>query len=164
MFGIDVLEDIVEGDVRIVKENDSIVFSMYDSFFLHDDIDYIDLYCYELKNKDYGSVLIGGLGLGIMPYYIENNKSGVDIDVVEIRNDVISATGQLGHISCSIVNDDFTSHQTTKKYDIIVADLWWLTDENFENEKQTILQNYANNLNEGGFVYFPITKEMIWQE
>jgi spermidine synthase len=86
----------------------------------------------------------------------------LDIDIVEINHDVITATKMLNHLSFSnIIHDDFLNYYTEKKYDLIIVDLWWLKSDHFEIEKEEILDNYSSNLNEGGKIYIPITDELI---
>lgn len=162
MFDIVLENSINVNNVSIVRENDTIVFSLDNTFYLHDDLSYINGYCNKIPYLSFDSVLIGGLGLGIIPYYLENNTSCSIIDVIEINNDIINATSQLNHLSSSnIVHFDFLNYYTDKKYDLIIADLWWLKPDHFEIEREDIIDNYSHNLNEGGKIYLPITDEVI---
>lgn len=162
MFNITLENEIKVDNVSIVNENDKIVFSIDDTFYLHDDIKYISGYCNKLAYLDYDSVLIGGLGLGIIPYYLENFKNCSTIDVVEINYNVIKSIIKLNHLSSSnIIQCDFLNYSTNKKYDLIIADLWWLKPEHFDIEKEEIINNYSENLNEGGKIYIPIIDEVI---
>lgn len=162
MFDISFKNNINVNNVSIIKENDKIIFSIDNTFYLHDDMNYINGYCNKIPYLSFNSVLIGGLGLGIIPYYLENYKSCSVIDVVEINSDVISATTSLNHLSnTNIEHSDFLNFYTEKKYDLIIADLWWLKPEHFEIEKQEILDNYLDNLNDGGKLYLPIIDEVI---
>lgn len=162
MFDINLENKIQVNDVSIVNENGKIVFSIDDTFYLQDDIKYITHYCNKLDYLQYDSVLIGGLGLGIIPYFLENFKSCNSIDIVEINSNVIKSIIKLNHLSKSnIIQCDFLNYFTNKKYDLIIADLWWLKPNHFEIEKEEIINNYSENLNEGGKIYIPIIDELI---
>lgn len=162
MFDINFKNNINVNNVSISKENDKIIFSIDNTFYLEDNINYINWYCNKIPHLTFDKVLIGGLGLGIIPYYLENYKSCSDIDIVEINHDVITATKMLNHLSFSnVIHDDFLNYYTEKKYDLIIVDLWWLKSNHFEIEKEEILDNYSSNLNEGGKIYMPITDELI---
>jgi hypothetical protein len=72
------------------------------------------------------------------------------------------ATSQLGHLKSSkMILNDFLNYSTDKKYDLIIADLWWLKPEHFNIEKEEIINNYSENLNENGKIYIPIIDEVI---
>lgn len=162
MFGIKLDKSIELDEVKIIQQFDNLLFSIDDKFFLRDDISYINDYCYKIHEIDYTSVLIGGLGLGIIPFYMENFTSTSDIDVVEINTKVMSVTRSLGHLkSTNIIYDNFIKYNTTKKYDLIIADLWWIKSENFDEEKAKIVTNFWQNLNEGGRIYFPIINQFF---
>jgi predicted membrane-bound spermidine synthase len=162
MFDIIFENNINVNNVSISKQNDKIIFSIDNTFYLEDNINYISGYCNKIPHLTFDKVLIGGFGLGIIPYYLEKYKSCLDIDIVEINHDVITATKMLNHLSFSnIIHDDFLNYYTEKKYDLIIVDLWWLKSDHFEIEKEEILDNYSSNLNEGGKIYIPITDELI---
>jgi len=163
MFDIIFKNDIRYNNVLITKENNKIIFSIDETYYLNDDISYINNYCYKLSGLEYNDVLIGGLGLGIIPYYLENFKSINTIDVVENNTDVVLATTTLNHLKkTNIINDDFYFYKANKKYDLIIVDLWWLKPKFFKSRKVDIQNNYKNNLKDGGKIYIPISDEIIY--
>lgn len=156
-------EPILHGNVSVINKGntDIILFGIDDKYWLIDDVNYINSYCYQMFNFDFNSVLIGGLGMGLIPYYMLNNMTE-DIDVIEINSNVIDVVNQMGHLgNINIINNDVLIYKPTKKYDLIIMDLWWLTDGVFESQKNNIISNYLNSLNDGGKLYFPITDEIF---
>lgn len=161
MFNIDLQEYIKVNSVEIYKKNYKIWFSYKNEFYLTDDFLYINGFCKELPMLNFNHVLIGGLGLGIIPYYLENYKS-CEIDVVENNKDIIDAIYQLNHLkNARIIEDNFLSYECEKKYDLIIPDLWWLISEDFEQEKTQIIENYTPHLTDNGKIYFPVIDEII---
>lgn len=156
-------EKIVSNNVEIYPNNinGKITLNLYNKFYMEETENYITHYCYRLKELAFNNVLIGGLGLGIIPYYLINNNFN-DVEVVEIDNNVINLINQMGYLpNVMIHNYDATNYETFKKYDLIIMDLWWLPDDKFKEERDIIINNYANNLNLNGKIYIPITDELI---
>jgi spermidine synthase len=156
-------EKLVSDNVEIYPNdvNGKITLNLYNKFYMEESENYITRYCYRLQELSFNNVLIGGLGLGIIPYYLINNNFN-DIEVVEINNNVINLINQMGYLPNVIIhNNDATTYTTFKKYDLIIMDLWWLPDDKFKEERDTIINNYANNLNLNGKIYIPITDELI---
>ena len=159
MFDVELKNRISIGDVTIYNENGRLVFAIDEKFYLTDDRNYITGYCKLVTILNYDSILIGGLGFGILPYFMENFNYIETIDVVEKNKNVIDAINELNHLHHTrIIHHDFITYKPDRKYDLIVADLWWLrTDvDDFESEKNNIISNYSGYLNEGGKIYFPI--------
>lgn len=74
-----------------------------------------------------GCVLIGGLGIGLLPIFIRDKKEVLTIDIVEISQDVIDTIFlQIASEKMKIVKDDiFHFLETTpNKYDFIHIDIW----------------------------------------
>lgn len=122
---------------------------------LIDDIPtYITEFTPELLDKDFSSILIGGLGLGIVPFVVQDFCTTVD--VLEINTDVININQQLNVLDSkvNVIEGDVFTFQPTKKYDVIVMDIWYKPiSENIVNELNSI---YFQFLNDGGFIYYPI--------
>lgn len=162
MFDISFENNIRYDNVKIIKENDKIIFSIDKMFYLQDDIQYINNFCKRLHELEYESVLVLGLGLGIIPYYLENFKSITSIDVVEIEKNVILAISDLNHLkSTNIIKHNLYTYQTDKKYDLIIADMWWTLPPYYESRILDIERIYKKNLNEGGKIYIPSVDKII---
>lgn len=136
--------------VAIVKNNGSVISI--------DSLDYINQYCEDIYQSSFSSMLILGLGIGIMPYHFQNN---VDvIDVIEIEQEVIDICKELGHLkdNVNIILDDATTLNIDKKYDIVIVD--YLYRELSDEEINSIVAKYNNNLNDNGFIYIPINRSL----
>lgn len=154
--------DIISNDVKIYMENDKLNFSIEDTFYLQDDIQYPLGYCHQMADLEFDSVLIGGLGLGLIPYYLENYKSVSTIDVIEINQDVINVVNELNHLkNTNIFLGNAYSYIPEKKYDLILLDLWWVYYGNFEKTEYQLLFDYCNCLNEGGTLYVPAVNKLF---
>ena len=111
----------------------------------------------------FDSILIGGLGLGLIPYYLENYKSISNIDVIEINQDVVNVVNELGHLKNTTISlGDIYSYNVTKKYDLILIDLWWLNQDFTEEQRMNLIHKWQNNLTDKGKIYFPIIDELIF--
>ena len=163
MFNITLENEIEKGDVRLIQDGDNVkMFISNSRYSLVDNIGYINNFCKKLKDLEYNSVLIFGLGLGILPYYMENFKEISDIDVIEINQNVIDVTTSLGHLkSTNIIHSDLYRHITDKKYDLIIADMWWNFPPYYRSRIKDIEQIYKKNLNEGGKIYIPLADKII---
>lgn len=152
-------QDIISNGVSISMDYDKLLFQIEGVGSLNDDYINYAINFARLNIFNFNSILIGGLGFGLLPYYIENNTSANSIDVIEKNLDVITATTQFGHLkNTNIVHHDFLTYTTDKKYDLILVDLWWTFPTN--EEVDTIVSNYTNNLNENGSIYFPTTSKI----
>lgn len=115
---------------------------------------YITVFTPELLDKEFNSILIGGLGLGLIPFVVQDFCEV--IDVIENNNNITQINQQLGALDSkvNIINDDIFTFQPTKMYDVIVMDIWYepITIDVID----TLNSIYFPFLNEGGFLYYPI--------
>lgn len=128
---------------------------LVDSYYL-----YIDQFCNRLVNINFNSILIGGLGLGVIPQYIANNSSCETIDVLEIDPTMISVMSNFGIYDnrINIIEGDVYSYTPVQGYDVILFDLWWRAylDETFINTIELLRNKYNPYLNPNGYLYFPV--------
>lgn len=156
-------EKLVSDDVEVFQneKNGNLVLNLYNKFYYEESEKFITHYCHLLDKINFKSILIGGLGLGIIPYYLKN-KGVTDVEVIEKDKNLIKIINQLEYLNdVKIYEDDAITFNTNKKYDLILMDLWWYPDSNFNNEKNSIIKNYENNLTDNGKIYFPIIDELI---
>ena len=94
---------------------------------LIDNDDYIDVFHKSIKSLTYNSVLIGGLGLGIVPYWISQNTSCSTIDVLENNNEIVTWTSSSNHLpsNINIIEANALTYTPSQNYDLIIMDLWW---------------------------------------
>jgi len=161
VFGITLSEDLVKNGYSITKNpnfNHLFMFNPEGELVSVDNPYYILEFSSELLNVEYDSILVGGLGLGVMPYV---SQDFAQVDVVEIDENVIDLAKQLGHLNenVNIIKDDIFTFSVEKTYDIIVLDIWYeaLTEE-LSNQ---LIDNFLPFINEGGFLYIPINVGVI---
>ncbi len=72
-----------------------------------------------------GDVLIGGLGIGMLPTLIKDKVNSIDI--VELSQDIIDLVfHQIATNKMNIIHDEICHYLTTteKKYDLVCIDIW----------------------------------------
>lgn len=130
--------------------------SMYNILSI-DTVDMVTKYAKKLINNNFNSILISGLGLGIIPYLCQDQTEIVD--VIEIKNEVINLTSGIGHLKSNvkIFNEDINNFVPSIKYDIILFDHWMVST----TEKEIDLLNYkfSNFLNGTGFITVPVYEQ-----
>lgn len=107
---------------------------------------------------DYNNVLILGLGLGLLPQYIKENKSFVQvIDVIDNNQELIDYVDFIDD-SINVINADAYTYTPDKMYDLIIADLWWHFQITGQN-KEDLKTNYEPHINYNGRLYMPIVPQ-----
>lgn len=161
VFGITLSEDIEKNGYSIKKNpnfNHLVMFNPEGAALSVDTPYYILQYSPELLDIQFNSILIAGLGLGVMPYVCQDFAQ---VDVVEINQDVIDLSKQLGHLNdnVNIIHDDILTFSVEKTYDIVVIDTFY---QPLSSEMILKLEEkYMPFINEGGFLYIPINKGVI---
>jgi 16S rRNA A1518/A1519 N6-dimethyltransferase RsmA/KsgA/DIM1 with predicted DNA glycosylase/AP lyase activity len=120
--------------------------------------DYIIEYASELLDVEFNSILIGGLGIGVIPYVVQDFA---EVDVIENDENIIDIVAQLNHLNenVNIIKGDIFTFDVAKTYDVIVLDIWYeaLTEE-LSNQ---LIEKYLPFVNEGGFLYIPINARVL---
>jgi spermidine synthase len=161
VFGIILSEDLVKNGYVITKNprfNHLFMLNPEGVVLSVDNPYYILQYSSELLNVEFNSILVAGLGLGVMPYVCQDFAQ---VDVVEINQNVIDLAKQLGHLNenVNIIHDDILTFSVEKTYDIVVIDTFY---EALSEETITLLEEkYMPFVNEGGFLYIPINKGIL---
>lgn len=161
VFGITLSEDLIKNGYVITKNprfNHLFMLNPEGDVLSVDNPYYILQYSPELLNVEFDSILIAGLGLGVMPYICQDFAQ---VDVVEINQDIIDLANQLGHLNenVNIIHDDILTFSVEKNYDIVVIDTFY---ESLSEETITLLEEkYMPFINNGGFLYIPINKGVI---
>lgn len=156
MFDITLGKPIEKGNVTLTQDDNLIRMTVGDDrYYYRDDLRYINMFCKRLKTFQYESVLILGLGLGVIPYYMEKYKNITNIDVIEPNNNIIEITSSLNHLKhTKIYKHDYYNYKTDKKYDLILVDIWWNIPKYKNSEIFGIESHYKKNQN--GIIYFPL--------
>lgn len=155
-FGISLSNDLIKNGYTITKNpnfNHLFMINPKGELVSTDNPNYILGYAPELLDVEFDSILVGGLGLGVMPYV---SQDFAQVDVVEINQDIIDLAKQLGHLNenVNIIHDDILTFSIEKTYDIIVLDIWY--DALTEELSNQLIEKYLPFINKGGFLYIPI--------
>jgi len=122
-----------------------------------DSMDYFNTHAPEVLNLSVDSVLVAGLGLGLMPYYLSDKCN--TIDVIEIDQDLIDLIASKNYMPSNVnmFCGDARYHQFEegKKWDVVIIDVGWSTSS-ARAEMELYTQKYMPMINESGFLYIPI--------
>jgi hypothetical protein len=159
VFGKSLTSVIEKNGYKIQMNNDFNYLELInpDGKLLLDDVpNYITEFTPELLDREFTSILIGGLGIGVIPYVVQDFCT--TIDVIEINTDIIDINKELDALgsNVNIIEGDVYTFQPTKMYDIVVMDIWWrkINDDIIN----TLNSMYLPFVNEGGFIYYPINQ------
>ena len=153
----------VETERFIVEKNARNIYSLkdksktYGNVYNEDDMRFLNFFYRKIIESTFDSILISGLGIGILPYICQNTTTNVD--VVEIDQDVINFVSELSHLknNVSIFNSDIDNFVPQKEYDIIVLDHWSLSAT--EYEKNYFTNKFTPFLSSNGFLTIPIIEQ-----
>lgn len=155
-FKINYLET---GEVQIFFKNLGSVFP--DSLNSYTDNDYfINVYGKQIKDISNKNILFLGLGLGLMPFYLQSTNN--NIVIIERDQNLISIINSYGYLSSNvniIQGDVFDMRLETtlsNTFDYIVSDIHYSCNENYYSEKNLIINNYNDNIITNGLIYFPV--------
>ena len=112
------------------------------------------------KDFTYDKVLIGGLGLGLIAEYLKTEKNCSVIDVVENNQELIDYVDYL-ESPINIIKGDALTYTPSKKYDLILIDLWWNIDDITQEIQDNIKNNYNSHLESGGKIVLPILEKEL---
>ena len=130
---------------------------------IDDGMVYIEGFCEEMLNLNFNSILVVGLGLGIIPQYIaENALNCKEIDVLDNNNELIDWVTQTNYLNSkiNIIEGDCFTYVPPKKHDLILIDIWW--DPFLAAEKtEELVAKYSEYLDNRGDIYIPLLELMI---
>jgi hypothetical protein len=103
------------------------------------------------------SILICGLGMGLVPLLA--NTLYKKVDVIDNDQELIdyAINREIIPVGVGLFYADAYTYTPSQKYDVILVDLWWDADDISDEEKDMLLSNYENYLNEGGKIILPVT-------
>ena len=112
---------------------------------------------------EYDSVLVVGLGFGLIPNELYTNNKCSIIDILEISQEVIDYNAYSGHLSedIKIIKGDVFTYDTDDMYDLIIVDTVWKVEDINEDKYETLVSRYYKNLNTGGALYVPVINKWI---
>lgn len=162
------IENKIGANFEIELADDNVVFKSkrekdYQGYF--NDSNYIEFMTKGLQSKlnELNSVLIVGLGIGVIPQWIASETNCEIIDVLDIDNELINTISSFNYLSdkINIIEGDVYKYNTLNKYDAIVFDIWFVVDNMYESQKESLKLKYKNNLNPKGILNFPINMEIF---
>jgi hypothetical protein len=111
----------------------------------------------------YDTVLIVGLGLGLVPQEISEVNKCSKIDVLEIDQEIIDYTISSGHLNSDInlIQGDIYNYTTTETYDLIIIDTVWYEHEMTDEDYGLLESRLLPNINTGGALYVPIKNKFL---
>jgi len=139
--------------VNFTIENrcDDVLFYCKDGFY--SESRYLDFMIDKLSGE-YKTALVFGLGLGVIPQWLANDK-GATVDVIEKDEELVQVVNILDYLSdnVSISVGDAFDYTQDKEYDLIVFDIW------FDEEKITEeVQLELNKKYKAKQIYYPLIK------
>jgi len=108
----------------------------------------------------FDKVLIGGLGLGLLPQYAKEVKNCSVIDVIENNQELIDYIDYL-ESPINIIKGDALSYTPNKKYDLILIDLWWIEENVTQEIQDNIKNNYNSYLENNGKIIIPLLEKKL---
>lgn len=152
--------DISFQDWKIKKsksENFLVLQQVGNCVWMSDNYEFIEKFYSKLYNRNFTSILCGGLGLGIIPFLVQNFCTKIDVveSDLSLINFIKNNTSHLGQ-SVNIIQGDFKTYQTSELYDVVLIDIYPNCEGSFMNERNVIMNKYSQNINSNGIVYIPI--------
>jgi hypothetical protein len=155
-FKISYLES---GELQIFFKGLGSVFP--DSLNSYTDDDYFtNVYGKRIHNITNKSILFLGLGLGLMPFSLQNTNN--NIVIIEKDQNLISIISSYSYLAnnVQIIQGDIFDMRLeitlSNSFDYIVSDIHYSCDSNYYTEKNLIINNYNDNLATNGIIYFPV--------
>lgn len=170
------LQDYSGAEFNVYKDSEGVTFmkfsngqwidnrDIYASLFLGKCSSCTEFFKDSFKDFTYDSVLVAGLGFGLIPHELSEVNKCSKIDVVEISQEVIDYNISSRHLNPNInlIKSDIFTYTTTEKYDLIIIDTIWEKEEMTEEQYQLLVSKfYDTNLNEGGALYVPVLHKWL---
>ena len=156
-----------EDGVTIMKFNDTQQWisniEQYSNLFLGGCDSCSSFYKDSFNGFSYDSVLVAGLGFGLIPQELIQVKNCSKVDVVEINQEVINFNNTSGHLdsNINIIQGDIHNYTTSEMYDLIIIDTIWGANEMTEDQWQALVTRFTGNLNTEGAIYSPVLPRWV---
>jgi len=108
----------------------------------------------------FDKILIIGLGMGLLPNYAKHIKNCSVIDVIENNQELIDYVDYL-ESPINIIKGDALLYTPSKKYDLILIDLWWEEVDVTQEIQDNIKNNYNSHLENNGKIIIPILEKKL---
>jgi len=107
------------------------------------------------KNAVFDKILIAGLGMGLLPNYAKHIKNCSIVDVIEQNKELINYVDYLDN-SINIIEADAYNYIPSKKYNLIIFDLWWNEKDVTLKIQKSLKKIYKEYLENSGKIIFPL--------
>lgn len=107
------------------------------------------------KNAVFDKILIAGLGMGLLPNYAKHIKNCSVVDVIEQNKELINYVDYLDN-SINIIEADAYNYIPSKKYNLIIFDLWWNEKDVTLKIQKSLKKIYKEYLENSGKIIFPL--------
>jgi len=159
-------------EFNVFKNNGVVTMEFNNNVFLNDDKNYTKLFlgrCNKcnpfykdfFNNFEFDTVLVAGLGLGLIPQeLIEVNKCS-KVDCLEISQEMIDYTHNSGHLNQNInlIQGDIYQYSTSNMYDLIIIDTIWQKHNMSDDQWNILVKKYKPNLNPKGAIFAPVKQK-----
>jgi len=149
------VEKIEDTSVLTFNDNTSIDNAEYYATIMLGDCENCDKIKELYKDFTYDKVLVLGLGLGLIPETLKVEKGCSVVDVVDNNQELIDYVNYLNK-DINVVKHNALTYTPTKKYDLILVDLWWGHEDITEEILNNIENNYKPYLEESGRILIPV--------
>lgn len=137
--------------VRLMQKNHGVIMS---------DTDMEKLTNADFVKRANGSVLIGGLGIGLIVLAIQEKNDVSHIDIIEKNKEVIDLVADKIPLNSkvNIIHDDVLTYIPKHKYDTIYMDIWnYVNIDIYNKEMSPLMKKYrkylvSKNENEKRFI------------
>lgn len=160
------IEDFSGDNFTIIKEGANVRFSkktegQYGGSYA--DNNYVSVFTRLIADLDFDSVLMSGLGIGVLAQWCATDKGASTVDVVELDSELCTAVNDMNYLSPSvnIINGDIYTYTPTKTYDLIIFDHWFFPDKDYASQKESLNSHFLSYLNTEGVLFYAVNNEII---
>jgi len=139
----DNITEVTGNHFQIKKISGSVHFVWNDDWTYHDN-GYAEYFCSDFTSS-YQNVLVGGLGLGVIPQWFASQ--GTNVTVIEQDQQLIDEVVSQGYLSSSIsiIQGDIFTHVDTGSYDMILFDIWFDESQITQEIQTSLITSYSGS-------------------
>ena len=129
----------------------------------YNDGNYVSVLTKSIANLEFDSVLMSGLGIGVLAEWCAKDKGASVVDVVEIDSYLVAAVQDMNYLNpiVNVIEGNIYTYTPTKTYDIIIFDHWFFPDKDYTSQKESLTSHFLPHLNTGGLIFYAVNNEII---
>lgn len=156
-------------EFSVFKSNGVTTMKFNDNVFLDDNKKYTEIFlgrCNKcnpfykdfFNNIQFNTVLVAGLGLGLIPQELIEIYKCSKVDCLEISQEMIDYTHNSGHLdkNINLIQGDVYKYSTSNMYDLIIIDTVWREKDISNDQWDFLVKKYKPNLNFKGSIFAPV--------